>query len=110
MKKAQSTFSVSPKFYFYSEDLKSFLPHKFESITINIPAGYDRMLRNQYGDYMKPVKAPTCHGDMIYDCNTPYEVYIKEHQDQIREYWQDYGKTKSKGSYILRALKMIQTK
>lgn len=38
----------------------------FEHIQVPVPAGYDEVLRLQYGDYMKPVKAPTQHGQMIF--------------------------------------------
>ena len=39
----------------------------FEHIMVPVPAGYDEVLRLQYGDYMKPVKAPTQHGQMMFE-------------------------------------------
>lgn len=35
----------------------------FEDILMPVPGNYDAILKTQYGDYMKPVKAPTMHGD-----------------------------------------------
>lgn len=50
----------------------------FEHIMIPVPAGYDELLRLEYGDYMKPVKAPTEHGTMLYDAEHSYEYYLKK--------------------------------
>lgn len=49
----------------------------FEHIMIPAPKGYDELLRLEYGDYMKPVQAPTMHGTMLYDADKPYEEYLK---------------------------------
>ena len=38
----------------------------FEHIQIPVPVGYDELLRTEYGDYMKPVHAPTHHGTMVF--------------------------------------------
>lgn len=40
----------------------------FEHIMIPCPSGYDELLRVEYGDYIRPVKAPTMHGTL--DFNT----------------------------------------
>lgn len=50
----------------------------FEHIEIPVPAGYDELLRLEYGDYMKPVKAPTQHGTMLFDAERSYEEYLKK--------------------------------
>ena len=47
----------------YSETL--WMP--FEHILVPVPAGFDEVLRLQYGDYMKPVQAPTQHGQMLFE-------------------------------------------
>ncbi|MBR0036084.1 MAG: LicD family protein [Bacteroidales bacterium] len=39
----------------------------FEHIQMPCPAGYDEVLRVEYGDYMTPVKAPTHHGSMRFN-------------------------------------------
>lgn len=50
----------------------------FEHLTIKAPAGYDEMLREQYGDYMVMKKAPSYHGRIIFDLETPYKDYIQK--------------------------------
>lgn len=39
----------------------------FEHIMIPAPKGYDELLRVEYGDYMRPVKAPSMHGTLDFD-------------------------------------------
>lgn len=39
----------------------------FEHITVPVPAGYDQLLRIEYGDYMTPVQAPSLHGQMTFE-------------------------------------------
>ena len=94
----QSTFWAEEKFFFYREDYeRGIVPHKFESIYIDIPAGFDRVLRVQYGDYKTPVKMQSYHGDTIFDCNTPYKEYIKSHKNELLKKWEEYIKTKKSG-------------
>lgn len=50
----------------------------FEDITIPVPFNYDEILKEMYGEYMKQVKAPTCHGNVIFDVNKSYKQVIKE--------------------------------
>ena len=50
----------------------------FEDIMMPVPIGYDGVLRNQYGDYMTPVKTPTLHGSVIFDTERPYTEVIKD--------------------------------
>ena len=50
----------------------------FEFMMLPAPIGYDRILRNYYGDdYMTPAQAPSWHNGMIYDPDVPYEEYLK---------------------------------
>jgi lipopolysaccharide cholinephosphotransferase len=51
----------------------------FEDILIPAPKGYDSILSTQYGNYMKPVKAPTEHGTFIaLDSEHSYLDYLPE--------------------------------
>ena len=50
----------------------------FEDMMVPVPAGYDEILRNYYGDYMTPVKAPSMHGSVIFDTERSYKEVIKE--------------------------------
>lgn len=49
----------------------------FENRKIPVPVGYDGRLTAEYGDYMKPAKAPTMHGGLILDPDVPYTEYLK---------------------------------
>ncbi len=55
---------------------------KFEDLELCCPCGYDEILSQQYGDYKTPRREPTLHGDVIFDTNTPYLDYIKQHKNQ----------------------------
>lgn len=57
---------------------KDTLMMPFEHIMIPVPVGYDELLRMEYGDYMRPVKAPTDHGTMLFDAEHSYEDYLKK--------------------------------
>jgi lipopolysaccharide cholinephosphotransferase len=58
----------------------------FENISIPVPAGYDLMLRTQYGpDYMTPQQAPSCHGELLFDTTRSYRYLLPEAQRQYRK-------------------------
>lgn len=66
----------------------SSLPCEFEFLQIPIPVGYDSRLRVEYGDYMRPKKAPTTHGDTLFEPEMSYIEYEKQHSKQeIQEYF-----------------------
>lgn len=44
----------------------------FEYIKMPIPIGYDEILSVRFGDYMKPVMAPSTHGRMNFDTERSY--------------------------------------
>ena len=50
----------------------------FEDIEVPVPSGYNEILMTQYGDYMKPVKAPTMHGEVFFNLDIPYTDVLKE--------------------------------
>ena len=49
---------------------------------IPAPAGYDEILKCQYGDYMKPVKGGTWHEGIYLDPDTPYYITLKNNSDK----------------------------
>lgn len=60
-----------------------FIP--FEDIMIPVPTDYEKILTTQFGDYMRPVKAPSEHGGfLILDAQRSYNDYLpslrKEHK------------------------------
>lgn len=50
----------------------------FENRRIPAPIGYDGRLKAEYGDYMKPAKAPTLHGGLILEPDVGYEEYLRK--------------------------------
>ena len=53
-----------------------FLP--FEDMLMPVPIGYDLVLRTQYGeDYMIPKRAPSIHGEVIFDTTQDYKQVLK---------------------------------
>lgn len=70
-------FSKQEKLLFEREDYAETLRVDFEDMKIPVPAGYDRVLTTQYGDYMKPVKDPKRWQphSFILDVQRPYTYY-----------------------------------
>ncbi|MBR4461149.1 MAG: LicD family protein [Erysipelotrichaceae bacterium] len=70
--------------WFSKEDVSETIWMDYENIKVPVPKNYDKMLKIQFGDYMKlpPVEERGFwHGDNItYDPDTPYKDYIREHQ------------------------------
>ena len=65
-------FNIRMERDWYSETI--LMP--FEDIQMPVPIGYDEILKNQYGDYMTPVKAPNMHGSTIFDPDRPYKEVL----------------------------------
>lgn len=61
----------------------------FEDIKVPAPKAYDRFLRTQYGDnYMTPIKAPTYHGELVFDTMRSYvELLPQVRRDYRRSAW-----------------------
>lgn len=56
----------------------------FENMMIPVPVDYDSVLSTEYGDYMRfppPEKRGVYHS-IIFDPNTPYQDYIRQHFQQ----------------------------
>ncbi len=68
------TFDIQRKKEWYSDTI--YMP--FEDIQMPVPVGYDKILTNQYGDYMTPVKAPSYHGGVIFDTERSYTEVLKD--------------------------------
>lgn len=61
----------------------------FEDIMMPVPIGYDKILTELYGDYMKPAHAPTAHGTVIFDTQRSYTEVLKDIKSgkiDIRQY------------------------
>ncbi len=65
---------------FYSRDiwLLHFKKVPFENLLAPVSVYYDEILSTHYGDYMVPVKAPSCHGSLIEDTKNDYKFYLSK--------------------------------
>lgn len=50
----------------------------FEDMMVPAPIDYDKVLRTYYGDYMTPVKAPSMHGNVVFDTKRSYKEVLKD--------------------------------
>lgn len=50
----------------------------FHDMLIPVPKGYDKLLTDIYGDYMKPVKGGASHSLIVVDCDRSYKDIMKE--------------------------------
>lgn len=70
-----ATLTFQPRlepFLYPAEAYETALTVPFEYTTLEIPAGYDRLLRIQYGDYETPRRDSSYHGRMLLDAATDY--------------------------------------
>lgn len=76
--------------FYYRDDIFSWdrkyfddvIEMNFEGYKIACPSAYDAILTENYGDYMKPVKGSSQHGDIFFDTHKSYLFYI----DKFDEY------------------------
>lgn len=72
-------FSVRKEWY------KETLWLPFENIKLPVPIGYHEILTKEYGDYMKPVKAPSMHGGfLVLDPSKDYKEYLPQLRRESR--------------------------
>lgn len=61
------------------EDFLETIEVPFEFTTISVPKNYDSVLIDDFGPNWKiPLKASSCHGDVLFDLEKPYTDYIKK--------------------------------
>ena len=71
---------------FNKEWYKDTLWMPFEDIMLPVPNGYHEILTQEYGDYMKPAKAPSMHGGfLVLDPDKDYKEYLPELRRQARK-------------------------
>ncbi len=51
---------------------------KFEDMELPAPVGYEEVLRNQYGDYMTPVRGGSMHGGVRFEVDRDYREVRRE--------------------------------
>lgn len=60
------------------KDFSDTLYMPFEDTQMPVPIGYDAILTSMYGDYMRPVQEPTCHGSyLLLDTTKDYSLHIE---------------------------------
>ena len=80
-------FSLNVKIFRRKKDLyEKTVLMPFEDIMMPVPIGYDTILKTQYGEYMKPVKSPSYHGQfVVLDSERSYQSYIPELRREVRK-------------------------
>lgn len=83
----KSTTELSPimwsaknyqKYTFELDWIKDTVLLPFEDLLLPVPKNYDAILTREYGDYMIPVQAPSCHGTVIFDVERSYVDVLQE--------------------------------
>ena len=54
----------------------------FEHIQLPVPAEYDKILTQCYGDYLIPVKGGTAHENIILDPDMPYDEFFDKYLEE----------------------------
>lgn len=72
-------FYSTEKQIFNKDDYGGFEEMPFEFLTINVPSGWDNILRKNYGDYLKypPVEKRGCWHSFIFEVDAPFSSFIK---------------------------------
>lgn len=76
--KLQFSYKKTKKYTIFDSSIfKQTIGHKFEDTEIQIPIGYDKYLKQCYGDYMRipPVEKRITHKPYILDFNKSYKEY-----------------------------------
>lgn len=63
------------KLYYDKKDFEKTIKMPFEMLSVNVPSGYDHILKVQYGDYLQfpPVEKRGLFHDFTFDPDTPYK-------------------------------------
>ena len=73
---------------YHTEDFAYSIPHQFEGYEVQIPVGWDRMLKIKYGDYMQlpPMeKRGNWHSSIIFDPDISYTEFLEEYKKDRRK-------------------------
>lgn len=81
----------------------------FEGVSVPVPRNYDAYLRELYGPtYLKPKRAQTIHGSVIFDPDKSYKTYIpilkKEHSQ-----WKEFIRRIKKRIYHISSIPLEET-
>ena len=70
------------RYCFETEDFDQLIPYQFEMLEIPVPTGYDRVLTSSFGDWRTPRQEKNDHGELIFNCHTPYKEYLRKRSQQ----------------------------
>lgn len=74
---AHRDFGYHEKFIWDKKDWDGIIQLPFEDMMLNAPAGYDAILKHQFGDYMQFPKDKSTHDYFEFDPDTPYTQYFE---------------------------------
>ena len=85
------TYTPFDKLKLYKKEwFKDTVKIPFENLELPCPSGWDEILTLKYGDYMTPRKAPTVHGKVLVDLDTPGDITMTSFLASIpfyKRYW-----------------------
>ena len=73
---AHRDFGYHEKYIWDKSDWDETVQLPFEDMVLNAPAGYDAVLKRQYGDYWKIPEDKSTHDYFEFDPDTPYKQYF----------------------------------
>ena len=68
----------NPRLVWSTSCYDSYIDVQFEYLRLKAASGYDEMNRNQYGDWMTPVRGAGDHGELYFDVERPYKEVLVE--------------------------------
>lgn len=84
-----SPYEIENGYWFYAKDVNETMEMPFENVSFAVPIGYDNILRNVYGNYMKfPVKGKrgTWHErQIVFDPDLPYLEFYKKRKMEKKD-------------------------
>ena len=75
---AHRDFGYVERYIWEKKDWDDTVQLVFMDMKLNAPAGYDAVLKRQFGDYMKFPKDKSTHDYFDFDPDTPYREYFKK--------------------------------
>ena len=75
---AHRDFGYHEKFIWDKSDWDETVPLTFMDMTLNAPAGYDAILKHQFGDYMQFPQDKSTHDYFEFDPDVPFREYFKQ--------------------------------
>ncbi len=75
---AYHDFGYHENYIWKKKDWDDVVQLDFEGMKLNAPAGFDSILRHEYGDYMQFPKNTETHGYLVFEPDIPYVDFYKK--------------------------------